>query len=280
MEITIPLFSGISIKFATDSTSGESYPTARLQKGLLLIRDNQDLAEEGVGFGVPVLKRGIQTIFPGRIEQIALRRDLIRDVTNVTVKFRMNLVEKINLPGSKRVKSNLLYNVKNFLAALIRRLPPFRGLLTAASNALRWMFGWQTTFEEDGFCIDVKMNYTVDSQAGIIKIEVDTTNLFREGITEVVVMNEQGAHTFDLYRDSSGTVLRGSEIGCWDKVTSEWASFASETLGLAFTLQQVKGATIFRGRELVGSRLAWSGFGYSFPPTLESIRYQVKIERL
>ena len=30
-------------------------------------------------------------------------------------------------------------------------LPPsLRGLLTATSNMLRWMFGWETTFEEAG----------------------------------------------------------------------------------------------------------------------------------
>ena len=66
-------------------------------------------------------------------------------------------------------------------------------------------------------------------------------------ITEVVVMNEQGAHHFDLYRDSSGTLLRGKEIGCWDEVTAERASFISETHRLAFTLQQVKGARLFGG---------------------------------
>ena len=30
-----------------------------------LLDDEHDLAEEGVGFGVPVLKRGLQTVFPG-----------------------------------------------------------------------------------------------------------------------------------------------------------------------------------------------------------------------
>jgi len=280
MEITIPLFSGVLIKIAVDSTHEKKYPTARLQKGFLLVHEGQELAEEGVGFGVPILKRGIQTIFPGSLELISIQKDSIRNVTGVTVKFRMNLEEKIIKPGFESVKNKLLYVTKNLLASLIRRSPPLRGMLTSISNALRAVFGWETTFEEAGFCVDVKMIYTVDSQAGTIDVEVDTANLITYDITEVVVMNEQGARYFNQYRDSGGTFLRGKEIDCWDKVNPEWASFVSETHGLAFTLRQVKGATIYRGRELIGSRLAWSGFGYSFSPAIQRFGYQVRIEKL
>ena len=66
VEITVPIFARLFLKLS-DLASGDSkYPTARLQKGFLLFQDGQELAEEGVGFGVPVLKRGIQTIFPGQ----------------------------------------------------------------------------------------------------------------------------------------------------------------------------------------------------------------------
>jgi hypothetical protein len=277
VEITIPIFAGLSLKLSDLASSGKEYPTARLQKGFLLLLDGQELAEEGVGFGVPVLKRGIQTIFPGHIELTTRNTGSIQEVT---AKFRMNLEEKMARPGFGSVKSTRLYTIKNSLAALIRRIPRLRGLLTTASNALRRLFGWETTFEEAGFCTNVDIIYTIDSRSGIINIEVDTTDLPMDGITEVVVMNEQGARHFDLYRDASGTLLRGKEIGCWDEVTAEWASFISETHRLAFTLRQLNGARLFRGRELIGSRLAWSGFGYSFPPTIERISYEVRIERL
>jgi hypothetical protein len=242
-----------------------------------LLQDGQELAEEGVGFGVPVLKRGIQTIFPGHIE-LATRSN--SSIHEVTAKVSMNLEEKIARPGAESLKSRRLYTIKNSLAALIRRFPWLRNLLTGASNTLRWIFKWETTFEEAGFCSNVNMVYTIDSQSGILNIELDATELSRDGVTELVVMNEQGAHHFDLYRDANGSLLRGKEIGCWDEVTAVWGSFASETQGLAFTLHQLSGARLFRGRELIGSRLAWSGFGYSFPPTIERISYQLKIERL
>jgi len=105
-------------------------------------------------------------------------------------------------------------------------------------------------------------------------------SLPQDGITEVIVMNEQGAHYFDQYHDSTGASLAGKEIGCWDEVAASEAGFASSNQRVAFTLPRVPGAQLFRGRELVGSRLAWAGFGYSFPPAISRFNYSVKIEVL
>jgi hypothetical protein len=277
MDVTVPIFAGLSLKLSDLTSSDNKYPTARLQKGFLLLQDGQELAEEGVGFGLPVLKRGIQTIFPGQCELTTRNRGLIQEVT---AKFSMNLVEKIGRPGYGSVKITPVYTIKNSLAAIIRRIPRVRGLLTRASNLLRQTFGWETRFEEAVFYKHVEIIYTIDSRSGIMNIQVDTTGLPVDDITEVVVMNEQGARAFDLYRDAGGTLLRENEIGCWDEVTAEWASFVSESHGLAFTLRQLEGARLFRGRELIGSRLAWSGFGYSFPPGFERISYDLRIEKL
>ena len=72
----------------------------------------------------------------------------------------------------------------------------------------------------------------------------------------------------------------GKEIGCWDEITAQEASFISSSHAVAFTLNQVSGAKLYRGRELIGSRLSWSGFGYSIPAQFEHFRYQVKIGRI
>ena len=98
-----------------------------------------------------------------------------------------------------------------------------------------------------------------------------------DSVTEVIVMNEQGAHYFDEYQDSSGNHLVGKEIGCWDEVSAEEATFSSSAQRIAFTVHAVPGARLFRGRELVGSRLAWAGFGYSFPPSVRRLRYDADV---
>jgi hypothetical protein len=53
----------------------------------------------------------------------------------------------------------------------------------------------------------------------------------------------------------------------------------SDAHRVAFSLAQADGATLHRGRELIGSRLAWSGFGYSLPPILSRFAYDLTIAR-
>ncbi len=63
-----------------------------------------DLAEEAVGFGLPVLKKGLQTIFPGNVKLDLLHSDSTWVITAI---YTMNLVEKIARPGTASVKSKV-----------------------------------------------------------------------------------------------------------------------------------------------------------------------------
>jgi hypothetical protein len=174
----------------------------------------------------------------------------------------------------------MVYTIKNFLAAIIRQYPFFRRLLTSISNIVRWLLKLETIYTEVGSHIKVKVIYKIDRQAGNIYIEVDTGGLFKDGVTQVAVMNEQGAGHFDQYQDSNGIWLSGKEVGCWDEVTAEGASLIDSLHRVAFSLKQVPGAKLYRGREQIESRLAWSGFGYLIPPTIERFSYALKIEKL
>ena len=275
MELSIPLPDGLSLKVTDRSGGSGSYPTRRLQKGLLLLDGREELAEEGVGLGVPILKRGVQTVFPGEMELAWTRTGPVWEVTAV---FGMDLVERLTGPGGAGVQSRLLYAAKDSLAALHRRFPALRGPLTAASSMLRRTFGWVTTYEQADICARLKVTYTVGSERGTIGVAVDLSGL-PEDVTEVVVMNELGGRHFDRYADTDGTDLHGDQIGTWDEVRAAKARFVSTAHKVAFSLAQVKGARLSRGRELVGARLAWSGFGYSLPPTPGAFTYEVRIER-
>jgi len=276
MGMEIPLFQGLSLKINDATPSGRNgYPTARLQKGLILLDHGQELAEEAVGFGVPVLKKGLHSIFPGSVKLTVLPGGSIWEITAL---FRLNLVEKISRGGNKDVENRLLYSSKNLSAAIIRNLPVLRGLLTAISNRLRRMFHWETAYATTGFSTELMVNYRIQPETGMVNVEMDASTLPPE-ITEVALMNEQGARTFDRYQDSSGTSLQGGEIGCWDEVNASQAWFENASRGIAFRLGQVKGARLYRGRELVGDRLAWAGFGYSFKPSMQGFSYAIKIEK-
>jgi hypothetical protein len=263
MELSIPLFNGLSLRIADEAGDAGSYPTRRLQKGLLLLDGPQDLAEEGVGFGVPILKRGVQTIFPGDMELAQRRTGPVWEVTAV---FAMDLVERLARPGGATIQSRVLYAAKDLLAGLHRRVPPLRGPLTAASTTLRRLSGWVTTYDQAEVRAKLTVTYTVDGEQGRIGVAVDMTGLPAD-ITEVVMMNEQGGRAFDRSTDTDGSDLRDGEIGTWDAVIAAKASFVSTAHKVSFSLEQVEGAKLSRGRELVGARLAWSGFGYSLAPT-------------
>jgi hypothetical protein len=277
MNLNLPIFPELSLTISDKPMERSLYPTSRLQKGLLMNQDGQNLAEEAVGFGVPVLKQGLQAIFPGKMELAFLD-----DEPNwaVCATFTLNLVEKISRAGMGSANSKALYAVKNILAAFIRAFPLARGTLTALSNGARKIFRWETAYEEAGSSTQIKMIDSFDHKNSLLTIRADLTSIGAERVTEVIVMNEQGAHSFNQYSDSGGISLSGKEIGCWDEVTAESASFASSTRRLSFTLKRMPGTRLFRGRELVGSRLAWAGFGYSFPPDKKDFEYAVRFERI
>ncbi len=277
MKIDLPLTGGCALQIASGTNRGAPYPTARIQKGLVLYFNGEDLSEEAVGFGVPILKRGLQSIFPG---DVVISSGTTDSSQEVTANFKMDLEERIARPGSRTEKSRLIYAIKNRLAALIRQAPVLRSPLTALSNILRTTLGWETIYDDAGFSTTIQLHYSIQPQTGNIKVELQPPDGQLSGITEVVIMNEQGGNCFDHYQDSSGLSLHGSEIGCWDEVTAKEASFISSAHKLAFALKQVNGATLYRGRELVGTRLAWSGFGYSFPPTKGRFNFELIIKRL
>ena len=295
MKASVPLGAELVLEVGDEADGADDYPTARLQKGLLLVDAGESLAEEGVGFGVPILKRGVHTVFPGYVD-VTCRRD--GSIWEVTATYRMDLVERLarsrglNEPEAagadgRLMQSRALNAAKDSLAALHRRVPRLRGPLTATSAALRRTFGWVTAYEETASCGAVAVTHVVrpggaaghTAEETRVSVDVDLSGLTAAGITEVVVMNEQGARHFDRYEDADGADMRGADIGTWQEVGAARASFVSTGHRVAFSLGQASGARLYRGRELVGSRLAWAGFGYSLPPSRRSFGYELTIAR-
>ena len=276
MEAVIPLAQGLALKMRDTPSAAPQYATGLLSRGLLLMDGDQELTEEAVGFGVPVVKRGLETIFPGNV-RLDLRQ--VGRTSTIRAQFKLNLVERFAQAGNGNLKSGQFYALKNLLAAAMRHLPASRGPLTASSSRLREMFHWETTYADAGFEAVVNITCSAPPGAERVTVEVDAGEL-RGDITEVVIMHEQGARAFDRYQDSSGIRIQRSQIGCWDEVRAAEARFESSSHRIAFRLRRLPGARLFRGRELIGSRLAWAGFGYSFPPSLKKLDHEITISRL
>jgi hypothetical protein len=275
MEISIPLLNEFSLKIGDASSNSGKYPTGTLQKGLRLYHKTLELTEEGVGFGVPVIKKGIKTLFPGEIE-LSSQQNYAN--WKITAKYKLNLEEKVGKKGKNTITSNSLYIIQNFLAALYRTIPLARKLLTFFSNNIRRMFQWETRFCKIENNFEIIITYTIQPSTGSIKVVVETESINKANLTEIILMNEQGAHYFDRYTDSSGECLEGEDISAWHEISARRATFISREIKIAFSLSQIEGARFFRGRELVESRLSWSGFGYSIPLNEDPFCYEIKIE--
>ena len=201
------------------------------------------------------------------------------DQCKFSARYTLNLVEKI-AQASGTINNPFVNNTKNILAGMIRQFPASRKQLTRISSLIRRQLGWQTSYEAADFCAHVTMDYTINPTNGRLVVEMADKDFTPEQVSEIIIMSEQGAHYFDRYWGDDGIDKEGEEIGCWDEVSAERAEFISSSQKLLFSLHQVKGAKLYRGRELIGDRLAWSGFGYSFSPKLDFFKYQIVIQRL
>ena len=264
----IEINGNISLHIRDNRIKQNEYASCRIQKGLLLSVDENDLSEEGVGFGVPILKFKDKEIFPGSA-RITTSRD--GDKTTVTIDYDLNLVERMTMKGNK-IDNRAFYRMKEYMSRLHRECPCIRQMLTQASNTLRFYFGMETRFEEVTSFGIVSVLYVI--HAGNIHINVDTSRVKK--YDWLMLMNEQGANNFDEYQDSSGLALKGNAIGTWEETFADGASFVDASHKLEFTLQKVAGAKLFRGRELVPGRLAWAGLAYSIPQGTSNFYYNIR----
>lgn len=280
VNVRVELADGLSLEMVPagrgdDAAGADGFPSARLQRGLLLRDGPADLAEEGVGFGVPVLKCGAHTVFPGGAD-LEVRED--GPLCTIRAVYRMDLVERLAGARGGTLRSRPLYAAKDALAALHRRLPAARRVLTAASSALRRRFRWRTVYVPVGLCAVIPVTVSVDRRDGSLVVSAALGGL-PAGATEVALMNEQGARTFTRYEDEAGAVLLGGAIGTWEEVTAPVARFVSTARRVSFAAERVDGTTLYRGRELVGTRLAWAGLGLLVPAARRDVSYTVRVSR-
>jgi len=274
VQVRIEMTAGICLLIKSPEIEQEDYPASMIQKGPVLVHENRDLSEEGIGFAVPVLRFGHETLFPGNA---SITSEKNGDATVVNIDYDMNLVERMMVKSRKRINSKAFYKIKEYFSRLHRDYPQLRRILVRSSNSLRRACGIDTNFEKAASAGIVSIVNIIDAREGTIRVDVDMSKVKKKGCTGVNIMNELGANHFDTYRDSNGLFLRGNAIGTWDETFADEASFIDSRDKIAFTLNRVKGARMFRGRELVEGRLAWSGLAYMLPQDIINFAYKIRI---
>jgi len=281
VRVLFDLGDGLALALPGPGVAGghpEPYPTSSLQKGLLLLDGGQELGGEGVGFGVPVLKRGARAVFPGSAE-VTERRGSSPTVTLVYV---LDRVERLGGRRRSIVFLRPLDWAREAFALLYRRVPPLRRALLAASNGVRWLLRVHTRFEPIEPVARVAVTYSLP-RTGELLVRADLAELPRS-VTEVVFMNELDAGAFDRWIGDDGRTAVGAGIGAWNEAGEGWSRFLDAERRVSFACdgrpdENVPRVRLFRGREQARGRLAWAGFGYTLPPGPDGFSYAVRFAR-
>lgn len=248
--------------------------TARVQKGLLPSRtdDTSDLCEEGVGFGVPILQYRRDFYFPGTSTVSEIGR-ISSD--SAWKEFTMNLIDRRQKKGSATIDLfswvfQRIYNrayksyhgrrIIQIITSRLDRKPPDHDPSVFFSVKSRG---------------SILSSYHFDEDTGFFNVTMDFSRIQTSGLQHVYVSNELGGNLFDIYSDSSGIDLQGDEIGPWDEIHAKWASFHSSVLGLRFCVEIPIGVQAFRGREIIGLDICWSGIIFMLSPTCKQLSYRI-----
>ena len=215
--ITIRLTDRLSVRLYCDSRP-HCMETASLQKGLVLMFDNQELIDEGLGFGVPVAKYGDKTYFSGSAEvaiqknpsAVTLKKTYILDTISRKKIWRASYIND-GFYSSARKSFAKLYLTRKNLSPLFNTIMELREKAKIKTEFIK--------VKPRGV---ITVNYEIEPLA--VKVSVDFSRLTLKGCEEVLVLNEQGSTTFEKYADTSGLKLFGREIGAWDAITADQAS--------------------------------------------------------
>jgi len=264
---------GLRLRIGCTGQAPSGYPTDSLAKGLTFEHNGLDLSEEGVGFGVPVIKLGRVAVFPGSAREIL--HDPVRQLCRV--EYVMDLQERLAMPGLSLMRSRPANFLKEIVGELHRAYPWARSALNAVSHRARKSIGISTTFKRARCAGVVRVEYKFHPASKELEMSMDASGIREAHPTEVILMNEQGANYFSHYADADGALLSGREIGTWFPVMAARARFMDLAHDVGFAAQKAPGARLYRGRELSPGRLAWAGFAYRVLPGREVFHCSVLV---
>jgi hypothetical protein len=252
-----------------------TYPTSKIQKGPVIVSGAVDLCGEGVGLGVPVAKFTHRVVFPGKARVNEQRADNHR--CTWVVDYELNLEELVTMKSGESIHNDSFYRLKEGFAGLHRAIPISRGLTEGFNRALRFMWRLSTTFEPTSSAGTIRVSYTVDRRATVLRVSVDASRLNNTGCTEIIFLNEQDGSLFDHYSDSNGLELFGKEIGTWEETVADCVTLSDSRHNISLSLPSVPRSTMYRGREVVPGRLSWTGVAYVLAPPYANFDYDITI---
>jgi hypothetical protein len=270
-SFTLQMGNRLSVRLYEDSRPNY-LEIASLQKGLVLIFDGEELIEEGVGFGVPVVRYADKTYFSS---SAVVSVEENGNLCALEKRFALDTVSRKRFWKASYINDGFY----SFFHKFFNKAYKGHKSLTPAFNRtmeLRRAVKIQTEF------VKVKPRGTItfkySFQPNTIKINVDLSDLELSGCQEILLLNEQGSNFFRKYRDSDGLKLFDEKIGAWENVRAKEATLSDDKDTLEFTLENSSEAALFRGLERIKGRFSWAGLSYSLHPKRGAFDYVIKLK--
>ena len=266
---TLAMSDSIALRVYSN-TNPPNMKIANLQKGLILLCNGNDVIGEGTGFGVPIVKYADETVFSGSSFLYVRRHGTIAEVRK---EFHMDLVARDRFRNLEleNLRVRTLFDYFSAFSHGHKHLA--RSILIA--KGLIFKFGVKSGFKKSFHKGKVIVTYTMDRNKILVKLNFSRLN--RTNLGKVFVLNEQGAHFFRNYTDSEGLRLVDEEIGVWDNVTAHSAKITNMQNRIGFSLKNVEGSTLLRGRELMEGSLNWIGLDYELSPGNQHFEYEIEL---
>ena len=269
--ITLQMGNRLSVRLYRDARPNY-LEIAPLQKGLVLVFDGEELIEEGVGFGVPVVKYADKTYFSSSAEVYVQENG---NLCTLEKRFTLDTVSRKRFWKASYINDGFY----SFFHKLFNKAYKGHKSLTPVfirTMELRRALKIQTEFVKVKPRGLIKFKYSF--QPNTIKINVDLSDLELHGCREILLLNEQGSNYFRKYTDTNGLKLFDEKIGAWEIVRAKEATLSDDKDALEFTLESSSMAELFRGLERIKGRFSWAGLSYSLHPKRGAFDYVIKLK--
>ena len=267
---TVQVDNFLSVRLYQDSRPA-CLETAPLQKGLVLVLNGNELVEEGMGFGVPVVKYKDKTYFSSSANSLVKKSVY----SSALVKsFVLDTVSRKRIGNGFYVDDKLYHFLHRAFELLYLKYPSLARSFNRIME-LRRTFKIQTEFRRVKPRGKIIFEYCCTPKEILIKTELSLLELDR--CREILILNEQGSSFFRRYADSSGLVLFDQKIGAWTEVTADTASLSDSKQTLEFAVKSKSASALFRGWEKTRNRFSWGGLAYRLPPRNSTFCYSIRL---
>lgn len=238
-----------------------------------MVFDGEELIEEGMGLGTPVVRYSNDTYFSSSAHTFIEHEDDTNEVLKKS--FFIDSVSRKRIWNGPFINARI-YDIIHlaFARAYVSKGHPNRFLTKLVE--IRRALGIHTQFIQTQSKGKVTISYR--RLSNVIQVRADLSELRRSGCVEIIIMNEAGSTFFTKYTDRNGLKLVNDEIGAWNKVEASEASLSDFSGTLLFNLKKTEGADLYRGWERVRGRLSWAGLSYSLRAWKPVFEYYIRIK--